>query len=131
MKWGKEIKTTEEVHTVLGIGSRFEGKLFFEGIVRIDGFFSGEIFTKGKLVIGEKAEVKGVLDVEDAEIAGIVEGNIVATGKVHLKGTAKLIGDIHTPVLIIEEGAIFTGNCKMEKRKRGELTEEKEFFHFS
>jgi cytoskeletal protein CcmA (bactofilin family) len=118
--------TIDEIHTVLGLGSRFEGKLYFEGVVRIDGFFSGEIFTKGKLIVGEKGEVKGNIEVDEVDIAGIVEGNIVSSGKVCLRSTAKVIGDIQTKTLVVEEGALFNGVCKME-RKIGSFQEDREF----
>jgi len=118
--------TIDEIHTVLGLGSRFEGKLYFEGVVRIDGFFSGEIFTKGKLIVGEKGEVKGNIEVDEVDVAGIVEGNIVSSGKVWLRSSARVFGDIQTRVFIVEEGALFNGVCKME-RKIGSLQEEREF----
>lgn len=128
----KPEKKIEEIHTVLGAGSRFEGKLFFEGIVRIDGYFAGEIFTKGKLIVGEKAEIKGTIEVEDIEIAGVVEGNIFASGKITLKETARLIGDIQSKALVVEEGAFFNGTCKMERKKMGEsIIEERDFIHIS
>ncbi len=120
----------DEIHTVLGPGSRFEGKLFFEGTVRIDGYFVGEIFTKGKLIVGERAEVRAAIEVDELEAAGIIEGNIISSGKVFLRATARVVGDIQTKVLVVEEGALFNGTCKME-RKVGSFPEEKEFIHIS
>jgi cytoskeletal protein CcmA (bactofilin family) len=120
----------DEIHTVLGLGSRFEGKLFFEGTVRIDGYFSGEIFTKGKLIVGEKGEVKATIEADELEIAGIVEGNIISSGKVFLRSTARVLGDIQTRTLVVEEGASFNGICKME-RKLGNFQEDREFIHIS
>lgn len=122
--------TVDDIHTVLGLGSRFEGKLFFEGTVRIDGYFSGEILTKGKLIVGEKAEVKATIEADELEVAGIIDGNIISSGRVLLRSTARVLGDLQTKKLLVEEGALFNGACKME-RKVGDLQEEKEFLHIS
>ena len=68
-----------EVHTLLGKGSEFEGKLTFEGQVRIDGKFSGQIFTKDTLVIGDGAKVNAEIQAGTVIVNGTVEGNIKAT----------------------------------------------------
>lgn len=106
-----------KIHTILGKESEFEGKLSFEGTVRIDGKFAGEIFTKGKLVIGEGAAVNAEIEVDNIIISGEVKGNINAKSRVEIHSPGKLKGNIQTPILIIEEGVIFEGNCQMEKLK--------------
>lgn len=109
--------TDAKIHTILGRESEFEGKLSFEGTVRIDGKFTGEIFTKGKLVIGEGAVVNAKIEVDSVIISGEVKGNMNAESRVEIHSPGKLHGNVQTPILIIEEGVIFEGNCQMEKLK--------------
>lgn len=103
-----------EVHTLLGKGSEFDGKLTFEGQVRIDGRFSGQINTKDTLVIGEGAKVVAEISAGTVIVNGVVEGNIRATQTVELHQPARLKGSIETPSLAMDRGVIFEGNCKME-----------------
>jgi len=103
-----------DVHTILGPESSFEGKLVFEGTVRIDGTFKGEINTKDILVIGQGAKVSATIHVGQIVINGDVTGDVYAKQSVELNKPARLRGNIHTPQLMIEKGVIFEGNCKME-----------------
>jgi cytoskeletal protein CcmA (bactofilin family) len=105
-----------EVHTLLGKGSEFEGKLTFEGQVRIDGKFKGQIITKDALVIGDGARVNGEIQAGTVVINGTVEGNVRATQLVELKSTGRIKGDVETPALTMERGAIFDGNSKMDTK---------------
>src|SRR5579872_1917163 len=104
-----------EVTTLLGRGSEFEGKLSFEGTVRIDGKLSGEIFTDDTLIIGEGAEVNAEINVGAVVIEGTVHGNVNAKRSVEIHTPGKVIGNISTPSLFIEKGVIFEGNCQMEQ----------------
>ncbi len=103
-----------DVHTLLGRGSEFEGKLTFEGQVRIDGRFSGQISTKDTLVVGEGAKVTAEISAGHVVVNGIVEGNIKATTLVELHPPARVKGSIETVALSIDKGVIFEGTCKME-----------------
>ncbi|MBX7098070.1 MAG: polymer-forming cytoskeletal protein [Myxococcaceae bacterium] len=103
-----------DVHTLLGKGSEFEGKLSFEGQVRIDGKYSGQIATKDVLVIGEGAKVMAEIQAGTVIIHGTVEGNIKATGLVELHPPARVKGSIETPALSMDKGVIFEGTSKME-----------------
>jgi cytoskeletal protein CcmA (bactofilin family) len=103
-----------EVNTILGRGSEFEGKLTFEGTVRIDGKFSGEIFTNDVLIIGEGADVRAELDVATVIVRGSVTGNIRAKNAVELRTPGRVKGNIATPSLLIDKGVIFEGQCQME-----------------
>lgn len=105
------------INALLGKGSAFEGKLIFEGTVRIDGIFKGEIESSDNLVIGENASVKAEIRVNNIMISGEVEGNIEAKTRVEIHAPGKMIGNIKTPSLIIEEGVIFEGNCRMTEEK--------------
>jgi cytoskeletal protein CcmA (bactofilin family) len=111
-----------QTHTILGPESSFDGKLTFQGAVRIDGHFSGEIVTEDVLVVGEGAEVKAKVEVGSLILNGTVRGNVFAKKAVELHAPARLYGDIHTPSLVINHGVVFEGNCKMENLgKRNEL----------
>ena len=104
-----------EITTLLGRGSEFEGKLSFEGTVRIDGKLSGEIFTDDTLIIGEGAEVNAEINVGAIVIEGTIHGNVNAKRSVEIHTPGKVIGNISTPSLFIEKGVIFEGNCQMEQ----------------
>jgi cytoskeletal protein CcmA (bactofilin family) len=103
-----------EVTTLLGRGSEFEGKLSFEGTVRVDGKLSGEIFTDDVLIIGEGAEVNAEINVGAVVIEGTVHGNIHAKRSVEIHTPARVRGNISTPSLSIDKGVIFDGQCQME-----------------
>jgi cytoskeletal protein CcmA (bactofilin family) len=106
--------TVGQVHTILGPESSFEGKLSFQGTVRIDGRFSGEVVTQDVLVVGEGAVVKAELDVGSIVINGEVQGNIRARQAVEIHAPGKLKGNVETPKLVIDAGVVFEGSCKME-----------------
>jgi len=105
-----------DADTILGPDASFSGKLTFEGVVRIDGKFEGEIFTDDLLVISPKAEVKATLHVGSIIINGTVDGDIHAKSSVELQAPGKVRGNIVTPSLIIEKGVTFDGSCQMSKK---------------
>ena len=105
-----------EINTLLGYGTEFNGKLTFQGTVRIDGAFSGEIRTDDVLIIGDGAEVKAEIDVSTLIIrGGTVEGNIKASQLVEIHAPGKLVGNIVSPQLFIEKGVVFQGECRMDE----------------
>lgn len=103
-----------DIHTLLGKGSEFTGKLTFEGQVRIDGKFNGEIFTKDTIVIGDGARVEATISAGTVIIHGTVVGNVTAAQIIELKQPGRVKGDLTTPALTIERGASYDGTCKME-----------------
>jgi len=109
----KEDQPVSDVNTLVGRGSHFEGKMTFEGVVRIDGSFEGEIVSSDTLVIGEGAEVRAEMDVSTVIIYGDVYGNIRASNSIELHSPSHLVGNIITPSLVIDRGATFDGNCRM------------------
>ena len=111
--------SSAEVTTLLGRGSEFEGKLSFEGTVRVDGKLSGEIFTDDVLIIGEGAEVSAEINVGSIIIEGTVHGNIHAKRSVEIRTPGRVRGNIATPSLHIEKGVIFDGQCQMEPNGAG------------
>ncbi len=114
MKLKGDVKAGD-VEAILGENTSFEGKMGFEGMARLDGKFDGEIFSGDILIIGETATVNAEINVSSLLIDGRVSGDVSATGKIEIHSTGKLYGNITTPILVIEEGGLFDGTCKMEK----------------
>jgi cytoskeletal protein CcmA (bactofilin family) len=109
-----ELGSAQPVTTLLGKGSEFEGKLSFEGTVRVDGKLTGEIFTDDVLIVGEGAEVNAEVTVGAIVVQGIVRGNITAKRSVEIHSPGRVRGNINTPSLLIEKGVFFDGHCQME-----------------
>lgn len=101
------------ISALLDRGCEFEGKLTFEGTVRINGVFSGEIFSNDLLIVGDTAVLHGEVDVDSIMISGEVNGNVTARTRIEIRRPAVVRGNLCTPVLVIEEGVIFEGNCRM------------------
>jgi cytoskeletal protein CcmA (bactofilin family) len=103
-----------EINALLGRGTHFEGKLFFEGRVRIDGSFKGEIRGDDVLVIGEGAVVSGQVHVATCIVTGgEVEADIKARDAIELYAPSKVTGGLHAPAIFIDRGVKFEGSCKM------------------
>jgi cytoskeletal protein CcmA (bactofilin family) len=109
---------TSDLNALLGRGSEFEGKLTFEGTVRIDGKFTGTIVTKDVLVIGEGALVQAEIDCGTIIVHGQIVGNVRARTSVELHAPAKVKGNVETPSLMVERGVTFDGQTKMEGVER-------------
>jgi cytoskeletal protein CcmA (bactofilin family) len=105
--------STRDVQAHLGQGSRVEGKLTFDGSVRIDGQVEGEISAQDTVIIGEGAEVTAQIQANSVVVQGRVNGDIIARKRVELKAPATLVGNVNTPILVIHEGVVFEGNCTM------------------
>lgn len=103
-----------EITTLLGRGAAFEGKLTFDGTVRIDGRFKGEVFSDDTLVIGEGALVEAEIDIGEVIIQGAVVGNITAKRSIEIHAPGRMKGDVHTPNLQIDKGVVFEGRSFME-----------------
>jgi cytoskeletal protein CcmA (bactofilin family) len=103
----------DEINAFLGAGTNYHGKLHFQGAVRIDGNFQGEVVSEGTLVIGQDAVVDGQVKVGQLVLSGRIKGEVEAKNKVVLHKTANLQGNIRTPVLVVEEGAVLEGELVM------------------
>lgn len=110
---GRKRREEEEVRAFLGKGAEFTGKLMFNGSVRIDGDFKGDIFGNGTLVIGEGAEVEADIRVDNVLVSGEVRGKIDVKKSLKIYSTGRLLGDVNTAVFAIEDGAFFEGTCHM------------------
>jgi cytoskeletal protein CcmA (bactofilin family) len=103
-----------EINTLLGRGAAFEGKLTFEGTVRVDGKLKGEVFSDDVLIVGEGAYVEAEIDIGEIIIQGTVVGNIRAKRGIEIHAPGRVKGDLHTPSLQIDKGVIFEGRSFME-----------------
>jgi cytoskeletal protein CcmA (bactofilin family) len=102
----------------LGEGTEITGEVRFSEIMRVDSNISGTIVSdSGSLLIMEKGCVKATVQVGVVEVSGIVEGTITARNSVKIHSTGRVYGDIYTPALIIEHGAVFDGKCHMLENK--------------
>jgi len=123
----EENKTKEEVHmanqledieknitTVIADDLEIHGTIKYKTSVMIKGVFEGEIFSEGLLVIGPTAKVKATITTKNMISHGEVTGNVTASEQVVLRSTSTHIGDITTPNIVIESGAIFNGSCIMK-----------------
>jgi cytoskeletal protein CcmA (bactofilin family) len=96
-------------------GSYIRGDLSFEETFRIDGRFEGKVRSGGELILGDDADVNADMEVGRLSVNGKLKGSVHAAERVELLAGARVLGDISTPVLRIEEGAHFEGSCQMGK----------------
>jgi cytoskeletal protein CcmA (bactofilin family) len=110
---GIESQADGDHFTVLGKDVTFKGIVHFESTVRLDGCFDGEIHTKGMLIVGEHAVIRGTITVGTLISSGKIHGTVKATDKVQLLKSAVHIGDVTSPAFLIDEGAYFRGLADM------------------
>lgn len=115
---GRTGKDDYQLNGLLDRGCSFEGKLTFDGTVQINGDFKGEVLSDGTLVIGAEAEVSARIQVAVLVVDGSVQGIVEAKQKVELRRGGRLVANIVTPAIVIEEGAIFHGQCQMIEETR-------------
>jgi len=98
----------------VGGGTVVTGEANFKAMMRVDGHLSGRVSsTSGTLIVGANGKVDANIEVAIAVIHGTINGDIIATQRLELGRAAKVNGNIQTPSLIIEQGAVFEGSCKM------------------
>jgi cytoskeletal protein CcmA (bactofilin family) len=116
----------------VGGGTVVTGEANFKAMMRVDGHLSGRVSSSsGTLIVGANGKVDANIEVAVAVIHGTINGDIIATQRLELGRAAKVNGNIQTPSLIIEQGAMFEGSCKMvqmatDKAKKEPKVEEKE-----
>ncbi len=120
----KRMTNPDEIIAFLGKGTRFKGVVTYEGTVRIDGHVEGEIVSGGALVVGETAVIDAEIAVGSVVCGGKINGNITATEKVQLLAPAVVTGSIKAPVIMIEAGVRFNGQCEMKGEGRLEVVED-------
>ncbi|NVO08583.1 MAG: polymer-forming cytoskeletal protein [Bacteroidales bacterium] len=111
-KYNENEMTSNNIN-LIGQGTEITGDVICSGDLRIDGILSGNITSKGKVVVGETGKIKGEINCKNSDISGIIEGKITVVELLSLKATARIMGDIITSKLAIEPGSKFTGYCNM------------------
>lgn len=112
----------KSIRAFLGEGTEFKGVISFEGTVRVDGVLEGEVATEDTFIIGPAARVKARIAAGVVIVMGRLDGKVEAKRKCEVRVGAHVRGDILTPSIYIEEGAVFEGACHMT----GDEPEEKE-----
>ena len=108
------ITAQEPSVTILTASCHFKGKLYCKGVSQIAGKIEGEIISEGILILEEAAEINATIHGEEVCLAGNMKGTIFARRKVELLPTCCLEGSLHTPVLVVQEGAHMQGQIQME-----------------
>jgi len=108
--------------TLINEGTEIEGKVTFSGTVLLNGRIRGEILSSDSLVVGEKGVVNASIRAGVVEISGEVVGNVSATDRIELHANCRVYGDIEAPVVIIDEGALLEGQCRMTKGRPKDIT---------
>jgi cytoskeletal protein CcmA (bactofilin family) len=106
-------KSASILNTILGPGSSFMGHIEMEGLVRIDGFYSGSLRTSGTVVISADARFEGPIRARSVVVGGIVKGGVYATEHVDLLPGAVVVGDVFSPLLNADESAVIHGDCRI------------------
>jgi cytoskeletal protein CcmA (bactofilin family) len=109
-----------EITALLGRGTHFEGKLEFEGRVRIDGSFRGQIRTTGVLIVGDGADIDAEIDAAVVIVkGGSLQGTVRALEGIELYVPAKVNGSLSAPEIFMDKGVQFSGTCTIEPRSAG------------
>ncbi len=115
--FGKKQQTLEKaetkVGTIIGEGSVIEGNFTSKETTRIDGKIRGDVQCGGSLILGENGVVRGNITAKNVFVSGQVNGDVTAENKIEATSTAKIIGNLDTSVLVVDENAIIHGNCNM------------------
>lgn len=99
------------INSIIGEGTRFNGDISVNGLIRIDGDILGTITTEGKVLVGKTGRAKSNITAETVVIGGVVKGNVIARGKVVVLSSGMVLGDIYSPRLVAEDGVLLNGKC--------------------
>ena len=120
MLWKKNGKTANkpnDLSAYIDESSEIEGKYTFAGTVMLNGKFTGEITSNDTLIVGDKGVIHANVRAGVVLVSGEVTGNILGLERVELRGSARVFGDVEAPVIVVEEGVLFEGHCRMTKGK--------------
>ncbi|MCS6904481.1 MAG: polymer-forming cytoskeletal protein [Bacteroidia bacterium] len=112
-KQAEDKKSAEPALSIIAVGTTIVGDIVSEGDIRVEGQILGRLVCKSKLVVGNGGRIKGTVDTENAVIAGEISGNILVRNTLQIQESGKVVGEIITQKLVVQEGAILSGNCKM------------------
>lgn len=115
----------ENLSTIVGKDSVFTGDMEVKGTLRVDGRIKGRILCDETVSIGATGEVEAEIDAKMVIVAGTVVGNIRTSEKIEMQAKSKVLGDVSTKNIVIEQGAIFHGSCQMKGVKEGEIKADK------
>ena len=107
--------TRKKLTAFLDEGSEIDGKYTFTGTVLLNGKFQGEIASPDTLIIGERGVVNASVRAGTLVVNGELVGNVHASERVELTGKARVFGDLESPVIVLNEGGMFEGHCRMPK----------------
>ena len=107
-------RSAGEINGFLDAGSHMKGELHFEDIFRIEGKLTGSVVSEGELIVGDRGEVEGDIRALRIFVSGVVRGTLRAQERVVIAATGKVLADVHTPILTVEEGAVIDGRCYMQ-----------------
>ncbi|MBW7847232.1 MAG: polymer-forming cytoskeletal protein [Bacteroidales bacterium] len=117
MKIIPDIVSDAGARNIIGQGTKITGDIHLKGDFRIDGELIGSIYSEGRIVIGGSGVVQGNITCQNADISGVLTGNLNSADMTHFKATAVVEGDLKTARLAIELGAKFSGKCDMSEPK--------------
>lgn len=120
----KDTGHSENVDTIIGAGTVFEGNIESQGSIRVDGKVKGDIRADGDILIGSGAVVIGNICACSISISGTVEGNVHSSDILRITSTARLYGDIEVNSFVADEGGIFQGRCSMLNSQEAPLAAE-------
>ena len=116
------VVTREKLTAFLDEGSEIEGKYTFTGTVLLNGRFQGEIASPDTLIIGDRGVVNATVRVGTLVVNGELVGNVHASERVELTGKARVFGDLESPVVVLDDGVMFEGHCRMPRPAASEST---------
>ncbi|NLC77513.1 MAG: polymer-forming cytoskeletal protein [Clostridia bacterium] len=114
----RESQSYDQIDTVIGAGTVFQGTIHANGTIRIDGGLKGDVITKGDIIVGDSGKIEGNLEARNILIAGQIQGNVGTTGKLEVAASGRIMGDLTVGSLVIDDGAVFQGHCRMESSSK-------------
>lgn len=106
-------QTTARINSIIGSDMVVEGNIRAKETVRVEGSVTGNVETEGALIISATGKVKGNIKGSSIVVGGVLEGDLSSSGKTEVISTGKVIGNMHTKSLIVDENAVFQGQCIM------------------
>lgn len=110
----KDERMNDRVDTIIGAGTVFTGDLEIKGTLRVDGRCEGKIVSSGDVVIGESGLIVSTVEARNLQVAGTVKGEIKTSGILDISSTGRVYADIEVGKVIIADGAVFHGQCRMK-----------------
>ena len=108
----------DTITAFLGAGTQYHGQFNFQGVVRIDGGVIGDITSDGVLVLGEESYVEGHIRVAELVASGRIVGDVEASQRITLNNRSNIVGNLTTPTVVIEDGAIINGQVRMSRPEK-------------